>query len=220
MQIFFRCIDLDILSVVTTKYDEPPAPLTDAQKHLAILNVKSMNALHCGLTPNEFNRISTCKTAYEIWDKLCITHEGTPQVKESKISSLVHEYELFKMLDNETIDSMFIRFTNIINQLFALDKVYENQEMNYKILRSLTSSWEPKVTAIEEANDLTKHTIDGLIGKLKVHEKKLKEKEENVTKEESPKKKFIAFKGTRHHNSSKKLALKGQQEDHSSVDSK
>ncbi|KAJ6914138.1 hypothetical protein NC651_016408 [Populus alba x Populus x berolinensis] len=29
-----------------------------------------------------------------------ITHEGTNQVKEFKISMLVHQYELFKMLPN------------------------------------------------------------------------------------------------------------------------
>ena len=127
MQIFLRCIDLNMLDVVTNKYVEPTGrALTEPERHLATLNVKAMNALHCGLTPNEFNRISTCTTAFEIWDKLGITHEGTPQVKESKISSLVHEYELFKMQKNESIDSMYIRFTNIINQLHSLDKVYEN----------------------------------------------------------------------------------------------
>ena len=147
-----------------------------------------MNALICGLTPNKYKRVSTCATAHEIWEKLCITHEGTPQVKESKISGLMHDYELFKMLPSESIDSMFSRFTNIINELHGLDKVLENQEMCYKILCSLTPAWEPKATAIEEAHDLSTLTLDGLIGKLKVHEKKVKEKKEAPSKatEEPP----------------------------------
>ena len=41
------------------------------------LNVKAMNLLYCALDSNEFNRISTCNTAKEIWDKLEVTHEGT-----------------------------------------------------------------------------------------------------------------------------------------------
>lgn len=61
------------------------------------LNVKVMNTLYCGLTPNEFNMVSTCLTAFNIWKKLCITHEGIPQVKKSKTSNLFHEYELCKM---------------------------------------------------------------------------------------------------------------------------
>ena len=56
------------------------------------------------------------------------------QVKGSKTSSLVHEYELFKMNENESIDALFICFTNIINTLHSFDKVHTNQELNHKIL--------------------------------------------------------------------------------------
>ena len=46
------------------------------------VNFKAINTLHCALNPTEFNRISTCKTAKGIWDKLKVTHEVTFQVKE------------------------------------------------------------------------------------------------------------------------------------------
>ena len=49
------------------------------------VNYKAINTFHCALNPTEFNRISTCKTAKEIWDKLKVTHEGTSQVKESRL---------------------------------------------------------------------------------------------------------------------------------------
>ena len=51
------------------------------------VNFKAINTLHCALNPTEFNRISTCKMAKEILDKLKVTHKGTSQVKESKITS-------------------------------------------------------------------------------------------------------------------------------------
>ena len=41
------------------------------------VNFKAINTLHCALNPTKFNRISTCKTAKKIWDKLKVTHEGT-----------------------------------------------------------------------------------------------------------------------------------------------
>ncbi|GAV66374.1 UBN2 domain-containing protein, partial [Cephalotus follicularis] len=62
----------------------------------------------------------------EMWDRLEVTYEGTNQVKEAKVSMLVHEYEMFTMNENEDIKSMFSRFTNIINALQALDKTYSN----------------------------------------------------------------------------------------------
>ena len=61
------------------------------------VNFKAINTLHCALNPTEFNRISTCKTEKEIWDKLKVTHERTSQVKESKIALLSNQYEMFKM---------------------------------------------------------------------------------------------------------------------------
>jgi hypothetical protein len=53
-----------------------------------------------------------------------VTHKGTNQVKEYKIDMLVLQYELFKMLPSESITSMFIRITTIINSLDALGKTY------------------------------------------------------------------------------------------------
>ena len=82
---------------------------------MAQLNAKPVIVLYCALDVNEFNRISTCTSAKEIWDRLEVTHEGTNQVKESKINMLVHKYELFKMESDETIIGMFTCFTDIIN---------------------------------------------------------------------------------------------------------
>ena len=104
---------------------------------------------------NEYNRICQCKSAKEIWRLLEITHEGTNQVKESKINLLVHNYELFSMKETETIVEMITRFTDIVNGLEALGKTYKESEKVMKILRSLPSKWHTKVTAIQEAKDLT-----------------------------------------------------------------
>ena len=40
-------------------------------------NAKAINVLYCALDPIEFNRIFTCDTAKEIWDRLEVTYEGT-----------------------------------------------------------------------------------------------------------------------------------------------
>ena len=98
---------------------------------------------------NEDNRICQCKSAKEIWRLLEITHEGTNQVKESKITLLVHSYEFFSMKDNETIVEMITRFTDIVNGLEALGKTYKESEKVIKILRSLPLKWHTKVTTIQ-----------------------------------------------------------------------
>ena len=92
------------------------------------INAKALTSLHCALTMDEYNKISSCKSAKEIWDKLEVAHEGTSQVKDDNINMLVHDYELFKMEPNESFTSMYNRFSIITNTLDLLGKVYTNKD--------------------------------------------------------------------------------------------
>ena len=111
------------------------------------MNTKAKYVLTCALSKSEYNKIISCESAKEIWDRLQTLHEGINQVKETKISMLVHQYKMFKMLEHENIDEMTTRFMHIINQLKALGKRYANVEMVRKILRSLSKAWRLKVYA-------------------------------------------------------------------------
>ncbi|KAL6327716.1 hypothetical protein AAG906_022975 [Vitis piasezkii] len=61
---------------------------------------------------------------------------------------------------------MFSRFMVMVNELESLGKTYTEVEKVMKILRSLPKKWETKVTAIQEAKDLTKLSLEELIGSL------------------------------------------------------
>ena len=76
-------------------------------------------------------------------------------MKESKIN-IVLVHKLFSMKETESIVEMITRFTEIVNGLEALGRVINESEKVMKILRSLPSKWHTKVTAIQEAKDLTK----------------------------------------------------------------
>ena len=92
-------------------------------------NAFTITILHCDLSRSEFNRISMSSTTKKIWDKLEVTYEETFRVKESKINLLITQYEVFKMDESETIIQMYSRFTNIINSLKALGKIYTQPEL-------------------------------------------------------------------------------------------
>jgi hypothetical protein len=113
---------------------------------------------------DEFFRISTCETAKEIWDTLVETHEGTAEVKRSKLNTLSQEYELFRMQPGESILNMQKRFVHLTNHLKALGKTITNDELNLKVLRSLTREWQPKVTAISEKITIIEPNSPPLLG--------------------------------------------------------
>ena len=210
MRIFIQASDYELWGVIIngpstpthtvdgTIVPKPERDWNDNDRRMAQLNAKAINILYCSLDSNEFNRISTCNSAKEIWDRLEVTHEGTNQVKESKINILVHKYELFTMEQTETITCMFTRFTDIVNGLKSLGKTYSNADLVRKILRSLPRSWEAKVTAIQEAKDLNALPLEELLGSLMTHELTMKQHVEEDTK----RKKTIALKAAEKEESS------------------
>ncbi|GAV61988.1 UBN2 domain-containing protein, partial [Cephalotus follicularis] len=138
----------------------------DNNRKIVQINAKAKHIIICAINSNDFNRISSCIFAKEMWDRLEVTYEGTNQVKEAKVSMLVHEYEMFTMNENEDIKSMFSRFTNIINALQALDKTYSN------------------ILALED-----------LLGSLMTHELSMQKKDDDEEKEKK-KKKIVALKSS------------------------
>src|SRR4030067_48531 len=78
--------------------------------------------------------------------------------------------ELFKMIEDGTIDSMYSRFQTLVSGLQVLKKSYTTADHVKKILRSLPAKWRPKVTTIEEARDLNALSLENLISSLKCHE--------------------------------------------------
>ncbi|KAG0458575.1 hypothetical protein HPP92_023440 [Vanilla planifolia] len=201
MRLFLESVDLEIWDIVENSFDFPIkmvngekvrkslGELTPEEKHKVQLNSRAMNILSCGLGASEYNRIMNLKTAYEIWSKLEVTYEGTSQVKETKINMLVHEYELFRMNSDETIKSMFTRFTNIVNGLSNLGKEFSTGEQVRKILRVLPQQYDPLVTALKAAKNISAMSLDELLGELLTNEIELarRKNEEHAVKKKRKK---------------------------------
>ena len=79
------------------------------------MNAKAKYLLTCALSKSEYDKIISYDFVKEIWDRLQTLHEGIDQVKETKISILVHQHEMFKILDHKKIDDIKTRFMHIIN---------------------------------------------------------------------------------------------------------
>ena len=83
-------------------------------------NAKAHYALLQALNDDDIARVIHCKSTYEIWSHLVVTHEGTSQVKKAKIDLLCSQYENFTMHEHDSIDDMVTKFTKITNDLASL----------------------------------------------------------------------------------------------------
>ncbi|GAV89818.1 UBN2 domain-containing protein, partial [Cephalotus follicularis] len=142
MAIFIQSLDYNLRDLIVDGPNLPTITLEnrnvvskprnlydDNDRKRVQINAKAKHIVICAINSNNFNRISSCVSAKEMWDRLEVTYEGNNQVKEAKVSMLVHEYEMVTMNENEDIKSMFSIFTNIINALQALDKTYSNKDL-------------------------------------------------------------------------------------------
>jgi len=150
---------------------------TTAKKKLYKKHHKIRGILVTALPHTKYLKMSDKSTAKAMFASLCANFEGNKKVKEAKDTMLVHQYELFKMKDNESIEAMYSRFQTPVSILQILKKIYVSSDHVNKILKSLLARWTPEVTAIEEAKDLNTLSVEDLISSLKVHEIGLNEHE-------------------------------------------
>ncbi|XP_070041022.1 uncharacterized protein [Nicotiana tomentosiformis] len=138
---------------------------TDEQMAVIQINVKNQKLLYNAISGEEYEKISSCDTAKEMWDKLEVTYEGTNKVKETRINTLIHDYAFFHMKEGESIEEMIAIFSKTIGDLKAFGRPYSSGEHIRKILQSLPTTWQTKVVALE-SHDMDKLSYDELQGDL------------------------------------------------------
>ncbi|MQL69235.1 hypothetical protein Taro_001524 [Colocasia esculenta] len=209
--VFLRAQDYELWKIVDkgpTELPEDEDLWTKEQIKKSTLNWSAMNMMQCAIHPKEYSRVSSCKSVKEMWDKLQLIYEGTSEVRETKASILVSEFEMFRMKGGETISEMFARFIFIVNGLRGLGKDYSNSDLVRKILRSFPSAWHTKATIIEDSKNLSTMQLDELIGSLMTYEINFKRNASVITSN-----KPIALKAS---SSSKNVIEKPDEADESS----
>ncbi|XP_009770978.1 uncharacterized protein LOC142176209 [Nicotiana tabacum] len=147
------------------------------------VNANARNLLYNAINGEEYEKISSCDTTKEMWDKREVTYKGTIKMKETQINMLIHDYEILQMKEGESIEETFVRFSKITGNMKAFGKPYSSGGQVQIILRSLPTTWQTKVVALEfqDLNKLSYNELRGdLIAFYKTHLKKTSQ-EEKIT---------------------------------------
>jgi hypothetical protein len=88
------------------------------------------------------------------------------------------------MNEDEIVSKYFLRVEELVNAMKGLGEKFEESLLVQKILRSLLDKFNPKVSAIEELNDLKNLSIDQLLGTLTTYEMRIS-KDKSITREAS-----------------------------------
>ena len=173
MRAFLCAIDEMVWYSIENGYDRPTTAKSEWDKvalALANANSKAINTIFCGVSIDEFHKISYVKNAKEAWTILETTYEGTKNVKDIKLQMLTTRFEELKMSDDELFDSFYGKLNKIVIAKLNLGEKIDDAKVVRKILRSLSGSFRAKVTSIEESKDLDEIKIQKLIRSFQTYE--------------------------------------------------
>ncbi|XP_075665490.1 uncharacterized protein LOC142635171 [Castanea sativa] len=169
---FLCSIDESVWDTVETGWTRLKAAKSTWDKAaLAAVNAnsKTLNAIFCGVSLDEFHKITHVTIAKEAWQILETTYEGTKKVKDTKFQMLTTCFEELKMSEDESFDSFYGKLNEVVIEKFNLGEKTEDSKVVRKILRPLPESFRAKVTAIEDCKDLDEIKIQELIGSLQTY---------------------------------------------------
>nr|GEW73574.1 hypothetical protein [Tanacetum cinerariifolium] len=83
---------------------------------------------------------------------------------------LEHQYENFTAPSSEMLDQTFDRLQKLVSQLELLDEKLSQEDVNQKLLRSLSPEWNTHVVVWRNKADLDTMSMDDLYNNLKAEE--------------------------------------------------
>ncbi|GJS40437.1 retrovirus-related pol polyprotein from transposon TNT 1-94 [Tanacetum coccineum] len=150
-------------------------PITSAgDKAQRGLEVKARSTFMMGI-PNEhqlnFNSIKDAKLLLEAIEK---RFGGNAATNKTQRNLLKQQYENFTAPSSEMLDQTFDRLQKLVSQLELLDEKLSQEDVNQKLLRSLSPEWNTHAVVWRNKAELETMSMDDLYNNLKVYEPEVK----------------------------------------------
>ena len=123
MRAFLCSIDetvWDVVDVGWTRMETAKSIWDKAALAAANANNEALNAIFCGVSPDEFHKISHFTITKEMWQILETTYEGMKKVKDTKLRMLITRFEELKMSEDESFDSFYSKLNEMVIGKFNL----------------------------------------------------------------------------------------------------
>nr|GFA54545.1 hypothetical protein [Tanacetum cinerariifolium] len=99
---------------------------------------------------------------------------GNAATKKTQRNLLKKQYKNFTASSLEMLDQTFDRLQTLVSQLEILGEKLSQEDVNQKLLRSLSPEWNTHTVVWRNKSDLDTMSIDGLYSNLKVYEPEVK----------------------------------------------
>ncbi|GAV68744.1 DUF4219 domain-containing protein [Cephalotus follicularis] len=217
MSTFIQSLDYDLWDMIIFGLELPKEYISkprirynEKEKEMLKLNAKAKHIIFCALSSNEFDRISSCESAKEIWDKLEDLHEeknvegvtSCLMAMEEDSSGDESENEVnftFEELQN-AYENFFKEYENICLKNKSLKKNVISLSNELETSKIENSKYLNEVESLKDKNSFYMNEIDILNVSSKLSNDFMEENEKLKIETDALKKYFSIFS-----NSSAKL---------------
>ncbi|XP_021985473.1 uncharacterized protein LOC110881561 [Helianthus annuus] len=121
-------------------------------------------------------QVASCKTAKEIWENLKTRHVGVDRVQKARWHTLLSEFELTQMREDDTIDSFTAKINSVVTRASELGTTLSQPTLVRKLLNAVPDKFTQIIASMEQYSDLETMTLEEAVGRLKTFEERLKQK--------------------------------------------
>jgi hypothetical protein len=195
MKTYIQAQGFEISKSIVDGYKEPTIPPTNERAmKLGQNNSKATNALLNGLCESIYTKVIHCKSAKYSWDKIQNIYEGDSKVKATNLQTYGGQFEQLKTMEDENIAAYFLQVDETINVIIGLGEEIKKSIIVQKVLRSIPMRLDPKISTLEEREDLDSIIMDELHGIFTAYEMRTEQlnpdiKEASFKASKRPKKK-------------------------------
>nr|GEU29731.1 hypothetical protein [Tanacetum cinerariifolium] len=147
---------------------------TVEEKDQRRLEVKAISTLMMGILNEHQLMFNSIKDAKQLLEAVEKRFGGNATTKKTQINLLKQQYKNFTASSLEMPDQTFDRLQKFVSQLKCLGEKLSQEDVNQKLLRSLSHEWNTHAVMWRNEADLDTMSMDDLYNNLKVYEPKVK----------------------------------------------
>nr|GEX68877.1 hypothetical protein [Tanacetum cinerariifolium] len=150
-------------------------PITSVEdKAQRRLEVKAKSTLMMGILNEHQLKFNSIKDAKQLMKAIEKRFCGNAATKKTHRNLLKQQYENFTASNSEMLDQTFDRLQILVSQLELLGEKISQEDLNQKLLRSLSLEWNTHDVVWRNKSDLDTMSMDDLYENLKVLEPEVK----------------------------------------------
>ncbi|GJS54767.1 hypothetical protein Tco_0628129 [Tanacetum coccineum] len=148
---------------------------------------EAIHLILTGIGDEIYSIVDACKTAHEMWEAIERLQQGESLNIQIVKTNLFWEFRKFTSHDGETMESYYIRFYNLMNEMIRNNLTVATMQVNVQFLQQLQPEWSRFVTIVKQQHKLDEVSYHKLFDILKQYQKEVNElRAERIAKNANP----------------------------------